>query len=114
MLIPEDVQIVGAEVAVRWSDGVESYFPGEFLRAASPSAANIGERDIFGRQWGGDARTRFPGVVAVSWERIGNYAIRFQFSDGHGSGLFAYDYLRRLHDRLQNPPPSTPPPPSSL
>ena len=32
----------------------------------------------------------------TGWERIGNYAIRFDFSDGHRTGLYAYDYLFQL------------------
>ena len=93
---PTDVQIVGSEIAIAWSDGTETYFKGEFLRAASPSADNLGERDIFGWQYGGDGPRRFPGVQAVGWERVGNYALRFDFSDGHRTGLYSYDYLRKL------------------
>ena len=96
---PVDLQLIGTEVAIRWSDGVESYFPGEFLRAASPSAENQGEHDLLGRQIGGDARTHFPGVTAVDWQRVGNYAIAFEFSDGHRTGIFSYDYLRELHEQ---------------
>lgn len=46
-LRPEEIQLIGAEVALRWSDGREDYFPMEVLRAASPSAENRGEPDIF-------------------------------------------------------------------
>jgi DUF971 family protein len=35
-------------------------------------------------------------VRVTGWEQIGNYAIRFKFSDGHGTGLYTYDYLRTL------------------
>ena len=48
---------------------------------------------------GGDPRTSFPGVTVVRWERVGNYAICFEFSDGHRTGLYTYDYLRGLHER---------------
>ncbi len=98
MLTPVDIQLIGHEIAIRWSDGVESYFAGEFLRAASPSAENMGERDVLGRQIGGDPRTSFPGVTVVHWTRVGNYAINFEFSDGHRTGLYSFDYLRRLHE----------------
>ncbi len=54
MIAPSLVQLIGAEVAIAWSDGRETYFTGEELRAASPSAANLGERDILGNQYGGD------------------------------------------------------------
>ncbi|MDO8540931.1 MAG: DUF971 domain-containing protein [Opitutaceae bacterium] len=96
MLAPVDIQLIGEEVAIRWEDGLESYLPFEKLRAASPSASNQGERDIFGTQYGGGGSKKFPGVTVLGWERVGNYAIRFDFSDGHNSGLYSYDYLRAL------------------
>jgi DUF971 family protein len=95
---PTNVQIIGNEVAIGWDDGVESYFTFEKLRAASPSASNMGERDIFGTQYGGGGPKKFDGVQVVGWERVGNYAIRFDFSDGHNSGLYSFDYLRTLAD----------------
>ncbi len=98
MPTPSNIQVIGNEVAILWSDGVESYFDFEKLRAASPSASNMGERDVFGNQYGGNGPKKFSGVQVVGWEQVGNYAIRFDFSDGHNSGLYAFDYLRRLAD----------------
>ena len=98
MLVPIDVQIIGAEVAIRWSDGRETYFAADRLRAASPSAENRGEVDILGGRTGGAGPRDFTGVVVVGWEPVGNYALRFDFSDGHRTGLYAFDYLRRLAD----------------
>jgi DUF971 family protein len=96
MNVPLNVQLVGPEVAIAWDDGSESYFLGEKLRAASPSASNMGERDILGNQYGGDGPKQFPGVTVTGWERVGNYALRFDFSDGHRTGLYSFDYLRAL------------------
>ncbi len=98
MHAPRDIQIIGQEVAIVWDDGAESYFAPEKLRAASPSASNLGERDIMGNQYGGDGPKTFPGVLVTGWERVGNYAFRFEFSDGHRTGLYSFDYLRRLAD----------------
>ena len=36
------------------------------------------------------------GVRVTSANLVGNYAIRFDFSDGHNTGLYSYDYLRKL------------------
>lgn len=96
MNVPINVQLVGQEVAIAWDDGTESYYLGEKLRAASPSASNMGERDILGNQYGGDGPKQFPGVTVTGWERVGNYALRFDFSDGHRTGLYSFDYLRAL------------------
>jgi DUF971 family protein len=96
---PANIQLIGNEVAIVWNDGLETYFKMEDLRAASPSAQNIGERDILGNQYGGDGPKKFPGVTVVGWEIVGNYAVRFDFSDSHRTGLYSYDYLRELAER---------------
>lgn len=96
MNAPIDIQLIGQEVAIVWDDGQESYFAFEKLRAASPSASNIGEMDVLGNRYGGGGPRSFPGVQVLGWERVGNYALRFDFSDGHRTGLYSFDYLRRL------------------
>jgi DUF971 family protein len=96
MHAPVDVQLIGQEVAIAWSDGAETFITFERLRAASPSAETQGERDILGQRYGGNGPRNFPGVQVLGWERVGNYAVRFDFSDGHRTGLYSYDYLRKI------------------
>lgn len=96
MHTPTDIQLIGSEVAIRWVDGAESFISMATLRANSPSTQTRGERDIFGHQYGGEVPQNYVGVEATNWERIGNYAIRFEFSDGHRTGLYSYDLLRQL------------------
>lgn len=96
MARPNDIQLIGNQIAIAWDDGEESFIPCERLRAASPSAETQGERDILGHLHGGDSRSDFSGVTVDSWSQIGNYAIRFVFSDGHRTGLYSYDLLRQL------------------
>jgi DUF971 family protein len=96
MHVPANVQLIGDEFAIAWDDGKESYFPAALLRAASPSAETQGERDILGNQYGGHPPRGFPGVQIVSWEPVGNYALRFDFSDGHRTGIYSFEYLRTL------------------
>ena len=62
MLHPADIQAIGHEIAIRWSDGAETYYPMEKLRALSPSAETTGERDLLGVKYGGDDRKEYPGV----------------------------------------------------
>ncbi len=93
----EDIQIIGDEVAIRWRDATESYLKMDRLRALSPSAETAGERDLLGQEIGGSDKGRdFSGVTVVGWSRVGNYAIQFRFSDGHNTGIYAYDYLREI------------------
>jgi DUF971 family protein len=104
MAKPTNLQIIGNIVAIAWSDGSESFLPAPYLRARSPSAEVSGERDIFGQTYGGGAGKGSDDVAVIGWEWIGNYAIRFEFSDGHRTGLYSYDYLKKLTAEL---PPET-------
>jgi phosphoribosyl-AMP cyclohydrolase len=86
MHAPVNIQLIGNEVAIAW-DGRQPRptYTCEKLRAASPSAANIGERDILGNQYGGDGPKRFPGVDR---HRLGaggqlRHPLRFQRRASH-------------------------------
>jgi DUF971 family protein len=96
--VPEDIQCIGDFLAVRWSDGVEDFIPMERLRALSPSADNMGEKDLLGRQYGGDGPKEFPGVRVTAWQAVGGYALAFAFSDGHRTGIYSHEYLRSIGD----------------
>jgi DUF971 family protein len=97
MIKPERIAAIGDELAIAWSDGSESYLAMEKLRAYSPSAENVGERDLLGRQIGGHQGPReFPGVTVTGWRVIGGYAVQFDFSDGHNTGLYGFEYLKKL------------------
>ncbi len=96
MTAPSRIEAIGSEIAIVWSDGHEQYVSMEKLRAFSPSAENMGERDLVGRVYGGTEQTEFPGVTVTGWQIVGAYAVQFQFSDGHATGIYTFDYLRRL------------------
>ncbi len=99
MLQPEDIQAIGHEIAIRWSDGSEDYYSMERLRALSPSAETTGERDLLGIKYGGDDRREYPGVRVTGWQGVGGYAVAFSFSDGHRTGLYSYEYLKAIAGR---------------
>jgi DUF971 family protein len=96
---PEEIQIIGNELAVRWPGGSESYFSAEFLREHSPSAENVGEVDILGQRHGGGGPRKFPGVELSGLHRVGNYAVRLEFSDGHRTGIYSWGYLKELESK---------------
>jgi DUF971 family protein len=96
MLGPKAIEIVGQGIAVIWPDDSEDFLTGEFLRERSPSAENKGEVDILGQRWGGDGPRQFPGVSVTQWQKVGNYAVSFEFSDGHKTGIYSWAYLRQI------------------
>lgn len=93
---PTHIAAIGHEMAISWDDGTETFISMEKLRANSPSAENTGERDLLGRKFGGTDQTDFNGVTVKGWNMIGGYAVQFDFSDGHSTGIYPYDFLRSL------------------
>ncbi len=86
-------------LTVRWSDGVESFYPIAYLRKMSPSA----EMRELRKQMDTNPLTILPDgmgsgnpVVAEGAEMVGNYAIKIFFSDGHATGLYSWSYLREI------------------
>ncbi len=98
--VPEKIALLGNEVAIRWSDGTEDYYPMDRLRAASPSAENKGEPDLLGRVHGGTPGKDFSGVAVVGWVPVGGYAVQFKFSDGHSTGIYSFGFLKALGRHL--------------
>ena len=83
-----------------WADGTSSFFPIDYLRKMSPSADTKATRDELRK----NPLTILPNtsqsgpITATDAELVGNYAIRFTFSDGHTTGIYSWDYLRSLEE----------------
>jgi len=93
---PTSVQKIGGELAIAWSDGLESYLPLEALRRKCPCAACAGEPDVTGHVIK-PAQNLGAGSFELSgWQTVGGYAIQPRWGDGHDSGLFSYALLRSL------------------
>ena len=76
---------------ISFSDGASFQIPFELLRVYSPSAEVRGHSPSQAVLQTGK---RAVGISAI--EAAGNYAIRIVFDDGHGSGLYTWEYLQRL------------------
>lgn len=92
-----DIQTIGNELALKWDDGSEDYILLEKLRMACPCAACKGETDILGNVY------RSPGkpLSANSFQlvrlgTVGGYAIQPVWADGHDTGIYSFEYLRRV------------------
>jgi len=92
-----DIQAIGSELAIRWDDGTESFVALEKLRRACPCAGCHGEVDIMGNLHKGPDQPLTPAAFEMArFTPVGGYAIQPVWRDGHSSGLFSFDYLRRL------------------
>jgi DUF971 family protein len=96
---PADIQRIGNELAVKWDDGSESFIALEKLRRCCPCAGCQGEVDIMGQLHKGPEKPLPPTAFElVRITRVGGYAIQPEWADGHASGLFSFDYLKRVGD----------------
>lgn len=101
----------GTGVEIDWRDGHTSAWNFAWLRNACPCATCHEEREKAGR---------LPGVAQVKpasllplYEApprpvevtpVGKYALRFKWNDGHESGIYSWEYLRKVCQCIQCAP----------
>jgi DUF971 family protein len=94
---PVDIQHIGNELAVKWDDGGENFIPLEKLRRCCPCAGCKGEVDILGNVYKNpDKVLTAKAFELVRITGVGGYAIQPVWADGHSSGIYSFDYLRRV------------------
>lgn len=80
-----------------FDDGGHYQLPAEFLRVYSPSA------EVRGHGPGQETLQAGKAEVGIdSVESVGHYAIQPTFSDGHATGIYAWDYLYWLGDNQED------------
>jgi DUF971 family protein len=95
-LIPTNIQAIGSELAIAWSDGTETFLPLEALRRACPCAACGGEPDVMGRVVRPEVHYAPESFTLKGFAVVGGYALQPSWADGHGTGLYTFPYLQRL------------------
>jgi DUF971 family protein len=96
VIAPVSMQKIGPEFAIAWSDGGESYVALESLRRACPCAACGDEPDVLGRVIRPDVTYGTGSFELVGWDVVGGYGVMPRWGDGHRTGIYTFDYLRRL------------------
>ena len=98
-LPPIRIDIVGTFLAIQWDGNQESIIDAKTLRNNSPSAENKGETDLFGNISKIKKGMNLDNLQILKFEKIGNYAIRLIFSDGHSTGIYNWDLLQTLSNQ---------------
>lgn len=90
---PTELRVVEDKhaLAVTFEDGAAFILPAEYLRVESPSAEVQGHAPEEKITVPGKRRVRIAAV-----EPVGNYAVRLQFDDGHGTGIYTWPLLHAL------------------
>ena len=83
---------------VEWGDGSKTFYPCDLLRRMSPSADSKMLREEVNDNPLAILPSTPSGPIAIeNAELVGNYAIRFTFSDGHTAGIYTWEYLKSLN-----------------
>ena len=81
---------------IAFDNGKTFRLPYEFLRVYSPSA------EVRGHGPGQEVLQTGKQAVEIStMEPVGSYAVQPQFSDGHGTGIYSWDYLYELGENQE-------------
>ncbi len=88
---PTEINHVKAQHTIRitWEDGHVGEYSEEYLRGYCPCALCQGH----------GAERRFivvPGAKLIDIHGVGNYAVELRWQDGHGTGIYTFDYLRSI------------------
>jgi ATP-binding protein involved in chromosome partitioning len=83
-------------LSIQWADGAHSLLDVRALRLACGCASCVDE-------WSGEALLApdsIPDDVApIGIQSVGRYAIQIEWSDGHNTGIYPFERLRRLADQ---------------
>ncbi len=93
---PSELRLDPAKQAltVTFESGERFALSSEYLRVESPSAEVQGHGPGQRRTVGAKRHVKIEAL-----EPVGNYAVRILFDDGHGTGLYTWDYLHELGRR---------------
>jgi DUF971 family protein len=103
---PEHISISRSKgIKIDWKDGLHSDYELRYLRHHCPCAVCTGSHGT-----PPEAPPIDPGpfqmysapLKMVSVEPIGAYAIRILWSDGHGSGIYSFEHLRKISPQSKN------------
>jgi DUF971 family protein len=88
-------------LSISWNDGSVSELSFRFLRSSCPCAACVNE-------WTGEKMlddSRIPkDIRPARLVSVGRYAMAIHWSDGHKTGIYSYDYLKKIASRQSEAP----------
>lgn len=94
-----NIAIAGRELALAWADGHETYLPFDDLRRDCPCAVCRGHHGIAAAPAPDPLRiVKAPAAGQIAIRElvpVGAYAVQIVWSDGHDTGIYAFESLRR-------------------
>lgn len=92
-IVPRRVELDAEHVVIEWPDGLTCRYPFRYLRLQCGCAGCVEE--MTGRQIL-DVGSIPVDILAIDFMEVGRYAMQFLWTDGHDSGIYPYEDLRKL------------------
>lgn len=90
---PVAMSAEGTSLRLQWNDGHVSVYPPAYLRLQCTCAhcvsENTGERII-------QSKDVAPNIHPLQADPVGRYAIQIAWSDGHKTGIYSFEHLRKI------------------
>ena len=100
---PEHIAISKSKgIKIDWKDHHHSDYPLAYLRDECPCATCTGahgtepQKSTYSSAQPSPFKLYEPTLKMLSVESVGNYAIRINWSDGHNTGIYSFDHLRKI------------------
>ena len=100
---PEHIAISKSKgIKIDWRDRHHSEYPLSYLRDECPCASCTGAHGTEPQKssYAAPSKEAFPmykpTLRMLNVEQVGAYAMRIDWSDGHSTGIYSFDYLRRI------------------
>ncbi len=94
---PSKIRLIAKKrLLIVWDDGSESVLELRELRKRCPCATCLAERDKQSKMY-------IPlfaenQVTVKSIIQVGNYAVQITWNDGHNTGIYEYNFLKRFSE----------------
>ena len=96
-MVPVSIKVFDnkKKIQITYDKGTYLLLPSSFLRMYSPSAEN--KKSLLSLN-----TNKFKSVKILKISKVGNYAIRISFDDGHITGIYSWEYLHEIGSKFEN------------
>ncbi len=97
--MPSAISVHDRVLEIDWSDGHHGSYPHRFLRAKCLCAVCGSEPDLSSLV-SPEGKHKAPpisdDIKPVRLGKVGNYGLSVKWSDGHSTGVYTYEYLKKI------------------
>ena len=97
-MTPKQIKIEDkTKLLIKWEDYSETRLNLKYLRDECPCANCKGETILFKTYRPEKKSEETPGMYKIkNIEVVGGYAIQITWKDGHDTGIYSWDYIKKL------------------